>query len=381
MAKTKENKVSKKENKRVEDLKEKGKSLIEDYDPELLEGEVELVIPEGLTKDLKKEIANVNNASMQEIRYLVDNYYQVQNKRIALQGQIRALRQEADVTGSNAFVDILEWQLKCQKIQEDGIKKALECICKTSEVGRWLMSIKAIGPVTAAGLLAYFNVEGINYATHFMSYAGLNDNNRPWLGAEKSKKIVEEVLGKSKTITNDHLTKISARTQWKYEYLDKVCSKYDDKGNLKSRSKTDLIKACSKIPYNKNLKVLMFKIGESFVKNANRGSLYGQLYQQRKALEIKLNDEGHYKDQAKAILESKNLGKETDAYKAYSKGKLPDAHIHRRAVRWATKIFVSHVFEEMYRVHNNEKPESYYVFSHQGHKDYIGPEVKFTRLD
>lgn len=348
---------------------------------EVMEGEVELLIPEGLGKDLKKEIKSIKNASRQEIKALVDNFYQIQEKRIALQGQIRAIRQDADDLSTEAFADILEWQLKTQMIQEKGLKDALAAICETSEIGRWLVSIKGIGPTLACGLMAYFDVEGINYATHFLSYAGLNDNNRPWLGAEASKKIVEEVLGDSKVITDEHLEELSIITKWKYGYLNEACSKYDDEGNLKSRSKADLIKAISKVPYNKKLKTLIFKIEESFIKNANRGSLYGKLYQERKILETQLNEELHYKDQAEQILKTKNIGKTTDAYKAYSQGKLPKAHIQRRAARWATKIFICHVFEEMYRVHNKAKPEPFYVFTKLGHKDYIEPEVSFYEVD
>lgn len=361
--------------------KEKARELNESLDVELLEGDVELFIPEGLSKELKKEIRNVKNASRQEIRCLVDNYYQIQQKRIALRGQIRAIRQEADDLSTVAFADILEWQLKAQMIQEKGLKDALGKICETSEVGRWLMQIKGIGPTLAAGLMAYFDVTGINYATHFMSYAGLNDNNRPWLGVEASRKIVEEVLGNSKTITDEHLEELSARTKWKYGYLNKACSKFDSEGNLKSRSKSDLIKAISKIPYNKDLKVLMFKIGESFIKVANRGSLYGKLYKERKVLETQLNEQFHYKDQAEEILRTKNIGKDTNAYKAYSQGMLPKAQIERRAQRWATKIFVCHLFEEMYRVQNGTKPEPFYVFTKLGHKDYIEPEVEFYKVD
>ena len=94
------------------------------------------------------------------------------------------------------------------------------------------MSIKGIGPTLAAGLLAYFDVTGIEYATHFMSYAGLNDNNRPWLGREKTEKIVNEILGSSKEISDDDLIEIANRTQWSVSYLRDACSKYDSNETL-----------------------------------------------------------------------------------------------------------------------------------------------------
>ena len=63
-----------------------------------------------------------------------------------------------------------------------------------------------------------------------------------------------------------------------------------------------------------------------------------------------MNEEGKFADQAANILETKNIGKDTVAYKSYSQGKLPKAHITARAMRWTEKIFLSHLFEEMYRV-------------------------------
>lgn len=355
--------------------------LNERLNVEDLEGTVELAIPEGLTKDLKKEIKSIENVGKQEIRFLVDSFYQIQHRRIMLQSQINSIRRSTDDT-INSYAVILDWQLKAQMVQEKGIKDALEIICRNNEVGRWLLKIKGIGPTLAAGLLAYFDVTGIEYATHFMSYAGLNDNNRPWLGAEKAKKIVNEVLGHSKEITDEHLEELSIRTKWKYGYLNKSCTKIDKKGNVK-RSKQDLINAIAKIPYNKNLKILMYKVAQQFVKiSYNPDSLYGRLYKERKILEMQLNEQGHYADQAKKILETKNIGKDTDAYKAYSQGKLPKAHIQRRAERWATKIFISHLFEEMYRVANDKAPESYYilVYGEEGsHRDYIEPEIPFTK--
>lgn len=349
-----------------------------DYDPDLLIGQVELVVPEGLTKDLKKELRNLDGISRQEMKALIDNYYQVQNRRIALQGQIRALQQEADDVNTTSYCKVLDWQLQSQIIQEKGIKDALEAICKSDEVGQWLLSIKGIGPVFAAGMIAYFDISRCNAATQFISYAGQNDNNRPWLGNEGSKKLIEEVVGDSKEITDEHLQILSLRSGWKYDYLKSNSTKI--RNGKETISKTELVKAMSKVPYNKDLKKMIFLIEESFVKVANRGSLYGQLIQQRKAIECVLNEQGHYADQAGKILATKNIGKDTDAYKAYSQGKLPKAHIQRRACRWAAKIFLVHVFEEMYRVyHDGEAPEPFYVFSHQGHKDYISPEVPFTR--
>ena len=124
-----------------------------------------------------------------------------------------------------------------------------------------------------------------------------------------------------------------------------------------------------KRPWNAALKTLCWKIGESFVKvHNNEKDIYGKLYAQRKALEIERNERGEFADQAKAKLATTRIGKTTDAYKSYSVGKLPPAHIHARAKRWAVKIFLSHWWEVAYEAHYGEKPPfEPYPIAHLGH--------------
>jgi hypothetical protein len=94
------------------------------------------------------------------------------------------------------------------------------------------------------------------------------------------------------------------------------------------------------------------------------------------------NEKGMYADQAANILATKNIGKSTEAYKWYSKGMLPPAHINARARRWAEKIFLSHVFEEMYRVHYDKVPPRYYTLVHSEgkHNKEYAPEVPYTKV-
>jgi hypothetical protein len=254
-------------------------------------------------------------------------------------------------------------------------------ICQSTEVGRWLLSINGLGPVLAAGLLGYLDIEGKDYATQFISYAGLNDNNRPWLGAEKSRAIVNEVCGTSKTVTDDMVAEIAVRTQWPYTFLVKRA--YTEKDGKGKWSKDKLIKACSMIPYNKELKTHMYKVGSSFQWLCNKPeSLYGSLFTQRRQYEMEKNEAGEYAQQAAEKLEKYDIGKTTEAYKAYSQGKLPKAHINARAMRWTEKIFLSHLFEEMYRVRYDKVPPRYYSLDKLGeeHNKDIAPEVPFTKV-
>jgi hypothetical protein len=346
------------------------------------DNEVELMKAIKLSKDIKTELMQVDNISRSEIRTVVDMYYQVQDMRKAIREQIRAIEQGRSAkTADNkeANVTILKWILSNVAIIEKGINESLQMICESNEVGHWLLSINGIGPILAAGLLGYLDVEGRDYATQFISYAGLNDNNRPWLGAEKSRAIVNEVVGTSRTVTDDMVAEIAMKTQWPYSFLVKKA--YVEKNGKGKWSKDKLIKACSMIPYNKELKTHMYKVGSSFQWLCNNpNSLYGKLFTERRNYEMLNNESGKYAEQAKRKLEEYNIDKSTKAYEAYSQGKLPAAHINARAMRWTEKIFLSHLFEEMYRVRYDKIPPRYYSIDKLGeeHNKDIAPEVPFT---
>jgi hypothetical protein len=52
---------------------------------------------------------------------------------------------------------------------------------------------------------------------------------------------------------------------------------------------------------------------------------------------------------------------------------LPPARIHRRAVRYAVKLFLAHYHHVAYEVEFGEPPPKPYVIEHLGHVDFIGP--------
>ena len=96
-----------------------------------------------------------------------------------------------------------------------------------------------------------------------------------------------------------------------------------------------------------------------------------RVYLVRKEREVAKNAMYEFKDQAAEILRNKNIGKETDAFKAYSEGKLPPAHIHARAKRYAVKLFLSHwhyvAFESRYGV----PPERPYILTKPEHSEHF----------
>lgn len=206
--------------------------------------------------------------------------------------------------------EVVYWIYRQAALMEIELKKALDIYSMTSPVGRWSRLVPGIGPVLSAGLLAYIDITKAPTVGHIWSYAGLN----PTAKWEKS-----EVR-----------------------------------------------------PWNADLKTLCWKIGESFTKVSGKDNdIYGKVYAERKELEIIKNESLMFKDQADA--KAKIVGKNTEAYKYYSVGKLPPAHITSRAQRYATKLFLAHWHHVAYELHYGIAPPKPYIIEHGGHTHFIAP--------
>lgn len=255
--------------------------------------ELELVV--ALSRDLRKAAATLSDT---EARYLVDAYYQMQDQRIRADNQLRSMGEEPH--------DVLVWYGKQSETLENQVKGALDVYSKHHPVGPWLRSVKGVGPVIAAGLLAHIDITKAPTVGHIWRYSGLDPTSK-WNKGEKR-------------------------------------------------------------PWNASLKVVCWKLGKSFVKvSGKEDAYYGHIYRQRKDKETAANEAGTFEPQAVAALAAKKIGKDTDAYKAYSIGKLPPAHIHARAKRYAVKQFLSDLHGEMYRTILKTEPPFPYPITILGH--------------
>ena len=146
-----------------------------------------------LSKSVKESVITIDR---DDLRILVDSYYQTQKFRIGLQNQKRSIDQKKDQDNSKFLSR--DWILNNMVNQEAQIKKMIDTYTSNNEVCRWAKSTIGIGPMFAAALYAYLDIEGKTKVTQFWSYCGLNDNNTPWLGVEAGKKLVAEVLEEMK---------------------------------------------------------------------------------------------------------------------------------------------------------------------------------------
>jgi hypothetical protein len=207
---------------------------------------------------------------------------------------------------------VIDWLAAQNESLESQIKRALDKWTDSNPVSAWAKSICGIGLVISAGLLAHIDITKCPTVGHIWRFAGLD----PTLKWEKGKKR----------------------------------------------------------PFNASLKTLTtFKLGECFVKVQNNDKdVYGKVFAMRKKLEQERNEAGAFAEQAE--VRAAKVGKNTDAFKSYSIGKLPPAHIHARARRYAVKLFLAHYHAVAYWEQHRALPPVPYVFAHlEGHVHYIAP--------
>lgn len=315
---------------------------------------------EKLTKDIIK--GGAGTLSSTGARFLVDAYYQMQENRKRSDNQVRSMIDSGEPD------EILQWFAKQNADLENQVKRALDAYSAASPVGQWARSQKGIGPVITAGLLAHIDIKQAPTVGHIWSFAGL-DPTVQWKGRTKVDAFVKKL---DKSIDLDvFLTEVSGFVNRKPENIKRIAERLAKEKKL---SKAHIASAASQPPHNSGLKTLCWKVGQSFCKvSGDENAFYGQIYKKRKEYEVAKNEAGDYKDQAEKKLRDFNIGKNTDAYKAYSKGMLPPAHIQARSERYAVKIFLSHLHEVWYFHEFKKLPPNPFAIGILGHAHKIDP--------
>ena len=97
----------------------------------------------SISKNVKESVVTIN--SRNELRFLVDQYYQAQSYRIAADNQIRSIKQGYDTSDSEEEIpSALEWVSKNLTNQEAQIKSMLDYYTDSVPVGRWLKAISQL---------------------------------------------------------------------------------------------------------------------------------------------------------------------------------------------------------------------------------------------
>ena len=261
-----------------------------------------------LSRDLRLAATTLG---LNEARYLVNDYYDLQDYRIAAGNQQRKLNKGEEpsevITWLNHNVDFLENQ----------IKGMLDKWSNAQPMGRWARGICGIGPVISAGLIANIDITKAPTAGHIWRFAGLDptckwgkNEKRPW---NASLKRLCWLMGES-------FVKVSGNKRDIYGKLYLQRKAYEVERNER-----------------------------------------GDLAQQAQA---RLEDNAKRKRKMDAGL-----------VELLQSGKLPQIAMHERSKRWAVKIFLSHWHAEAYRQHYHQEPPAPYPIAILGHAHYIaGPD-------
>jgi hypothetical protein len=256
-----------------------------------------------LSKDLREASRTL---SEREAKYLVAAYYNIQEQRI------RCASQEGKLDDQELPHLVISWLAAQCEILEGQVRAALANFANGHPYAQWPLTIVGIGPVLAAGLVAYFDRVPPETVGHWWSFAGL-DPNMVWKQGQKR-------------------------------------------------------------PFSAQLKVLSWKISGSFVKfSGHKHDYYGKLYRKEKDRLNTRNDAGGFAENAAKALRERNFRNDTKAIGFYKAGKLPPGHVDAMARRWTVKLFISHYWTQCYRIHFKKEPPKPYVIDHLHHVDYIPP--------
>jgi hypothetical protein len=218
----------------------------------------------------------------------------------------RTVNQVRTTNESGEPNEVLSWLSEQNLTLENQILKALVKYTDDHPVGAWLKEIHGVGAVLAAGLIAHIDIKKCPTVGHIWSFAGL-DPTAKWGKGQKR-------------------------------------------------------------PWNADLKVLCWKIGQSLVKQSgSEKCVYGHEYKKRKAYEVTRNETGGNAETAARILTEKNWSKNTETYGHLISGKLPPAQLDARARRYAVKLLLSDLHRHMYKHEFGVEPPLPYPISIQGH--------------
>lgn len=328
---------------------------------------------DGFDRRIARLSADVRTAARtmrpSEARYLVDQYYQRQAERTRSANQSRAAKMDGEASPVTDWINGQALQL------EDRIRALLDEYSGHQPLGQACRANVGIGPVIAAGLLANIDMAHAPTTGHIWSFAGL-DPRVLWLSADNTKKELKRLLGDHKDgdiLAREDIVRICEHFRRRLDTIERFAVTGKD-GKCRPLSFENVVKSVARRPWNGRLKVLCWKIGESFVKvSGKEEAFYGRLYSEYKAEEQARNAKGEFAQQAADKLERFNIGNGTDAYKAYSQGILPPAHIHSRAKRRVVKLFLSHYHEVATWVLFNRRAPKPWVLEHGGHTHYIAP--------
>lgn len=237
-------------------------------------------------------------------------YYDFQSQRIQTQLRIGASEREGSLSKDDLSIYGLTTIFDNAASFESDIEKIIKKQLKNYALyNQYLIRLTGIGPMLAAGLIAYINdIEKFKHISSLWQYAGYGMNRYCNTCKKPTYLTIQYDTGK-KTKKLHPMESCPICENQTQPIIQKRISGYQSN-------------------WNDKLKALAWKSGMSFVKQSAARSKYRQLYDSIKADEQRLHPE-------KITENSKTL---------YNPG-----HLHNRAMRKIVKIFLAHLWQTWYR--------------------------------
>jgi hypothetical protein len=193
------------------------------------------------------------------------------------------------------------------------------------------------------------------------------DPSSAWIGRDGANKLLSEI--EEAQNSDDYLTLIpviAARMNTTPDSLLRSALMGPDRKTLTEPTRKSMLAAMAKRPWNAALKVLAWKLGESFIKTSNKdGDVYGHLIlAKRDALAI-LNESLAFKDAAAEVLKRSPKHAQRAVYLT---GRLPAGHILSRAKRYGVKLFFAHLFEVSWQLKYGTESPRPFIFTEEAKK-------------
>lgn len=272
------------------------------------------------TKDVPIPFKDTEEIPHYLLRNLVDIYYDFQGQRIQTQLRIGASerthtlsKEELSIYG---ITTIMENASNFEKDIEKLISKQL---LNHALWTQYLSKIQGIGVLIAAGLIAYIDdIEKFDHVSSLWQYSGYGMN---------------RFCPQCKKPTSVDVKYETGKTAKKLHPSEKcpVC-KGDTRPIIQRRA------AGYQSNWNDRLKQLGYKAATSFVKQSAAKSKYRKLYD-------KIKKEEHKNHPKKIVTNGKT--------------QFNDGHLHNRAMRKVSKIFLAHVWQTWRRQQGLEATEPY----------------------
>ncbi len=279
-----------------------------------------------LSRDLKQAARHLSRGNA---RWMIDQYYTIQDERIRSASQGRANASAAEPK------ELIDWVFDTMRRFESAIQGALGEYAQQYKVGQWMMAQYGIGPVLAAACLAHLEIEGRPTVGAFWRFAGLDPTSkwekktkRPWNAQLKS--ILVFKMGEC-------FVKFHGREKC---YYGKLWKQQKDKlwlqniaGEFSETAQADVANK----KYKDTTQALKWVRGDYSVKSVEAWLAAGKGEKPPVAVD---------------------LGVGTPM--------LPPAQIHARARRWTVKLFLSHLHHVMHHDWYGVDPPAPYIFEHPG---------------